>query len=103
MCKEYCQGLPLLADIKINCCIVTPKATRYELTGFCDASEAVYSAVVYLRSVFADRATDVGIVIGKTKVAPLKQISLSRLELFGAVLLVRLIKLVQSLLSMDTQ
>jgi hypothetical protein len=91
MWEEYCQGLPLLAVIKINRCIVTPKASGYELIGFCDASQAAYAAVVYLRSVFADGAVDVRIVIGKTRVALLKKISLPRLELGGAVLLARLI------------
>jgi hypothetical protein len=76
MWEDYCQELPLLADIKINL-VVTPKATRCELIGFCHASEAVYSesaysVVVYLRSVFTDGAVDVRIVIRKTKVAPLK-------------------------------
>jgi hypothetical protein len=100
--EDYCQELLLLADIKTNL-IITPKATRYELIGFCDASEAAYSAVVYLRSVFADGAADVRIVIGKTKVTPLKMISLPRPELCGALVLAGLTKLVQSSLSMDTQ
>jgi hypothetical protein len=58
------EELPLLADLTINVCIVASKATRYELIGVCYASEANNSAIVYLRSVFADGAADVRIIIG---------------------------------------
>jgi hypothetical protein len=90
---EYYQELPLLADIKINRCVATTTAARCELIGFCDASEAAYSAVVWSQFL-RDTLADIRIVVGKTKVAPLKKISLPRLELCGAVLLARLIKLV---------
>lgn len=61
-----------------------------QLHGFADASEAAYAAVVYSRSVNEDGDVCVNIVAAKTKVAPIQQVSLPRLELLAAELLVDL-------------
>jgi hypothetical protein len=52
MWEDYCQELPLLADMKISHCIIVPKAAPYELTGFCDALEGAYSVVVWSQSLY---------------------------------------------------
>lgn len=62
-----------------------------ELHGFSDASKAAYSAVVYLRVVDAKGEVHTSLVVAKTRVAPIKQISIPRLELCGAVLLSKLL------------
>ena len=62
-----------------------------ELHGFCDSSLSLYCAVVYARIV-----TKTGIKVffwtSKTKVSPLKALSIPRLELLGCVLLSELIE-----------
>ena len=46
-----------------------------ELHGFCDASELAYSAIVYLRSTNVDGTIHTSIVVAKTKVSPIKRLT----------------------------
>ncbi|XP_062704082.1 uncharacterized protein LOC134286483 [Aedes albopictus] len=62
---------------------------------FVDASEAAYSALVYFRVVGSEGTTKCALVSAKTKVAPLKYVSIPRLELMAAVLGVRLLTFVR--------
>ena len=61
------------------------------LHGFCDASERAYAAVVYLRMVDTTGNVQVTLITSKTKVAPIKRMTIPRLELCGAYLLARLL------------
>ncbi|KAJ0169553.1 hypothetical protein K1T71_014738 [Dendrolimus kikuchii] len=62
-----------------------------ELHGFSDASKLAYAAAVYIRVVGENGDVHVSLVTAKTKVAPIKQISIPRLELCGAVLVTKLL------------
>ena len=62
-----------------------------QLHGFSDASEQAYAGVVYLRMVDTTGSVYVSLVIAKTKVAPIKRLSIPRLELCGAHLLSQLL------------
>ncbi|XP_055910537.1 uncharacterized protein LOC129944900 [Eupeodes corollae] len=73
----------------------TQNSKSLELIGFSDASEKAYSAVVYCRSCSED-GVEVKLVAAKTRVAPVKQLSIPRLELCGSLLLCRLIELIRS-------
>ena len=64
---------------------------RYELHVFCDASQLAYGAVAYLRKIGNNEASS-DIVFNKTQVAPLKAITIPRLELLAALLGARVIK-----------
>ena len=86
-----CNGL--LSEKHISRCYFD-KNTRIiamELHGFCDASERAYAAVVYLRMVDTTGNVQVTLITSKTKVAPIKRMTIPRLELCGAYLLARLL------------
>lgn len=72
-----------------------------EIHGFADASTTAYAAVVYLRVVTEKEDISVNLIAAKTKVAPLKQISVPRLELCAAVLLARLLDEVRNILNIS--
>ena len=61
-----------------------------ELHGFSDSSNVVYCAVVYLRVVLKN-CIRVFFLCSKNNVAPLKKITIPRLELVGCLLLTTLI------------
>ncbi len=69
----------------------TSQVTTLQLHGFCDASENAYAGVVYLRGQDILGNTHISLVMAKTRVAPLKRLTIPRLELCGAHLLSELL------------
>ena len=69
-----------------------------QLHGFGDASPKGYGACVYLRAEMTDGSYVSSLVIAKSKVAPLKQMTLPRLELLGALLCACLVRFVKEAL-----
>ncbi|XP_071036959.1 uncharacterized protein [Parasteatoda tepidariorum] len=65
-----------------------------EIHVFCDSSQTAYGTVIYLRFTVSSEIRT-AFVIAKGKVAPLKKMTLPRLELMAAVIGVRLLKVVQ--------
>ena len=74
----------------------------YQLHGFADASQKAYCAMVYLVCVTEQR-TFTKLLSAKTRVAPLKPLSIPRLELMSARVLATLMDTVKNALSPQIQ
>lgn len=69
----------------------TEEKQHVSLHGFCDASAQMYAAACYLRTVHTDKTVQVQLITAKTRVAPLKSLTIPRLELCSALLLANLL------------
>lgn len=94
------EQLEIIGKIRIGRWSNYEKGDRVELHGFSDASERAYAAVVYLKTLNRGK-THVSILSSKTRVAPLSNITLPKLELCAAELLVELMKKVKK--AIDTR
>ncbi|XP_029159051.1 uncharacterized protein LOC114931247 [Nylanderia fulva] len=95
------EELPVLEKIRLPRWLHsnTPRSP-VELHGFSDASERAYAAVVYSR-VEDGGLPRINLVVAKSRVAPLKRVSLPRLELCGAALLSKLAEHVRLSLGLE--
>ena len=91
--EKWKSQIHKLKAIKLPRHILLPNYDTAELHGFADASLLGYCACVYLVSVCGTQRTS-HLVVSKTRVAPLKEMSIPRLELTAAFLLARLMALV---------
>jgi len=100
---DFRNNLNSIELISIDRCIIPGSTTYLNIIGFCDASEKAYAAVVYVCAYQGDSEPVISLVSSKTRVAPVKQVSLPRLELCGAVLLSDLMKNVKQSLKVEFQ
>ncbi|XP_070531355.1 uncharacterized protein [Cardiocondyla obscurior] len=99
---SFVRDLGALEEVRMPRWMRLSGLREVEIHGFADASERAYAAVVYFRTRGnGESSWTVALVAAKTKVSPLKQVSLPRLELCAAVLLVRLVAHVKGLLALQ--
>jgi hypothetical protein len=79
--NRYYDQLLILNDIRFPRKTVINTAVRIEIHGFCDASEKAYGACAYLRTFNVDGLIQTRLLIARSKVAPLKTLTIPRLEL----------------------
>lgn len=88
--KVYYEQLPLLSNFQIPRWLGCSNITINELHGFSDASKQAYGAVIYMRSIQMDGIINISLIMARSRVAPIKTISIPRLELCAAELLAQL-------------
>lgn len=87
---RFYSELSCFNDLLVPRHVVCVNAVSYELHGFSDASENAYGGAIYIRSVDSNGKIMVRLLCAKTKVAPLKTMTVPRLELQGSLVLARL-------------
>ncbi|XP_075163362.1 uncharacterized protein LOC142235997 [Haematobia irritans] len=88
--QNFLKTCPDIQSVKIPRWVQFTPESKVELHGFCDSSEKAYAATLYIR---LETGNDIKchLLVAKTRVAPIKKLSLPRLELCGAVLLSTLV------------
>ncbi|XP_054259816.1 uncharacterized protein LOC128984510 [Macrosteles quadrilineatus] len=97
--KNFFHDLPLLSKLRIPRNVLPQNSTGAQLHGFSDASEVGYGCSVYLRVVTSDGSVMTNLLMAKSKIAPLKKISIPKLELCGALLLTSVSKVNPNVIS----
>ena len=96
--KTWLADLPILSKVSLERCIKPSsfgEVKRAELHHFADASQIAYGAVSYLRLVNQDGAVHCAFLMGKSRLAHVKPMTIPRLELTAAVLAVQLDKMLR--------
>ncbi|XP_058443065.1 uncharacterized protein LOC131425280 [Malaya genurostris] len=98
---EFYSQLPLLQSFRVTRFIWLPDTSTVQFHVFCDASEVGYGACIYARSISLEGHVKVELIASKSRVAPLKRISLPRLELCSALLAAKLYSKISAALRME--
>lgn len=88
---RFCNELPALNSVRVPRHLGVVQGCVANLIGFADASERAYGAVIYLQVGVGVERT-VRLVCSKSKVSPLKTVSIARLELCAALLMSKLLR-----------
>ena len=89
---SFLKEIPIITTIKVNRFIMTSSPQLIEIHGFSDASEKAYGACIYIKTTDQNFSTTIHLLCSKSRVAPLKKITVPRLELCAAHLLSVLLK-----------
>ena len=102
--SKWLEELPLLGQFKVERCLVPAhfgRPVKCELHHFCDASLSAYGSVSYLRAVNAEGKIHCALLLGKSRLAPIRQMTIPRLELSAAVIAVRMDRMLSRELTLE--
>lgn len=103
---DWVKDLQLLEDFRIRRCLKPTnfgEATMAQLHHFTDASEGGYGTVTYLLLENQQGQKHSAFIMGKSRVAPLKPVTIPRMELTAAVMAARMDKLWRRELKLQLQ
>ncbi|GFX68474.1 uncharacterized protein TNCV_2004881 [Trichonephila clavipes] len=100
--QQFLVSLENINNIEIPRLIFVAFPEVIEIHGFADASERCYGAAVYCKSKNLKSETLVQLITSKSRVAPIKSLTIPRLELCAAVLLAKLVKRGVAALQLET-
>ncbi|XP_056637670.1 uncharacterized protein LOC130445807 [Diorhabda sublineata] len=89
----------VLNECEIERQVICLDPVEIQIHGFCDASMEAYGACVYIRSVDKNGCVKISLNSGKSKVALLKSLTIPRLKLSGALVLVHLVERIKTCMS----
>jgi hypothetical protein len=87
---QFHNQLVQMNEIQINRCLFTDTPINIQLHGFSDASTQGYGAVIYVRAIYGNGNCTTNLLCARSRVAPLKTITIPKLELCGAQVLANL-------------
>jgi len=99
--RKWFQELKYLKNVIVERAIIEENTESNSLHTFVDASSQAIGAVVYSRNVDSNSIVKTKFIAAKSKVAPLKSVTIPRLELMAANLGLKLAKSVCSALNSD--
>lgn len=95
-----------MGKFKVERCLVPAdfgKPMKCKLHHFCDVSLSAYGSVSYLRAVNTEGKAHCALLLGKSRLAPIRQMTISRLELSAAVIVVRMDRMLSLELTSEIQ
>ncbi len=96
--KVWYEQLSELDTIRVACCVREANSNANDLTlhMFCDASKTAFASCAYIVSKNGGEARESRLLIAKARVAPVKVVTVPRLELLGAILSTSLVACINS-------
>lgn len=99
---EFWKDIKCLEKFKIDRWLATGKEVSVQMHGFSDAASTAYGANVYVRTQDLKGNVTCNLLTTKSRVAPVKTVSIPRLELSAAELLARLMQAVLRIMEWPT-
>ena len=90
--NQLLQTIHKQSQLKINRKVICTNAVNIQLHGFCESSEQAHGTCLYMRSIDNNNKAFCELPCSTSKVAPLKQLTIPRLDLCAATLLSKLYK-----------
>ncbi|XP_023309862.1 uncharacterized protein LOC111691384 [Anoplophora glabripennis] len=98
---RFRNQLSVLNRLEIPRHVVCTSPINIQLHGFADAAQNAYGACLYVRSIDSNGVVYTSLLCSKSKVAPVKLVTIPRLELCAALVLSQLVNKVKSSMNMN--